>query len=338
IAQGVKDYQDGVTPMPTDKTKAYEKGYTEAQTGHDDALKSGAEAQAATDKSKQYQDSYNATRAALQGRDDYLNSRDKVNASQYESNPISQKGYDEAYTGSQDGVNDYNNGAVKTEFSGKSKAYQDAYNMIVTSQKAMADAKVDQDKSNNYTGESKTNYQDAYRAAQEAVKSNPQKEVSASASYNYAYDSVKGASDYVNGQDKQAEASKNYQESYDQADKGHDAYQDNAETAITGKSQAFIEGFTSAQVGTEGSNAYQSQTAKESDKGQSYETGYEGAKQATEDGLEKAPAKTDFSDKAPAYQDAYNTAYPKAEEARKGVEAALAGRSQSDLVSEESNN
>ncbi|MGX4763091.1 hypothetical protein [Holzapfeliella sp. JNUCC 72] len=323
IAQGVESYQAGTTPMPTDKTKAYEKGYTEAQTGHDDALKSGLNKEDdLSGQSKQYQDSYKATKAALQGRDDYLNSRDRVNTSQYESNPTSQKGYDEAYTGSQDGVNDYNNGTVKTEFSGKSKAYQDAYNMIATSQKAMADAKVNQDKSNSYTGELKLNYQDAYKAAKEAVKSNSQKEVNASASYNYAYDSVKGASDYVNGQDKQ-ETSKNYQESYEQADKGHDVYRDNPITDTTGKSQAFIEGFTSAQVGTEGSNAYQSQTVKESGKGQSYETGYEGAKQATEDALAKTPAKTDFSDKTPAYQDAYNIAYPKAEEARKGSEEAL---------------
>ncbi|MGX4645404.1 pectate lyase-like adhesive domain-containing protein [Holzapfeliella sp. JNUCC 80] len=122
--QAANDYSAGKV---ADKTSGiYNDVYTDAKNGHDDAQKSNTNEQAPTDgsKSQQYQDSYNAAIAAVQGKKDYLNDGNKTKESQY-SGP-QKEAYNKAYEGAKDGQEKGLTGATAMA-TGKPVSYQDGY-------------------------------------------------------------------------------------------------------------------------------------------------------------------------------------------------------------------
>ncbi|MEJ6347690.1 hypothetical protein R4Y45_00240 [Holzapfeliella sp. He02] len=327
LVAGANDYTNGTSSA--NKNAAYNKGYTEARNGHDDAQKSNAQAQASTEgTSKQYQDSYNATRAAAQGMNDYLNDGKQTKASDYTGNTIQNDAYQKAYSGAQQAANDYNNGNVKSanDLSKESKAYQDGYNAVAVSQKAMADAKAGENHKDGsgYTDAQKAIYQEVQQAVSDALQETPSKsEATPSATYNYAYDTTLGAKDYVDGKPETGN-SNNYKQAYEQARAGHDAYKADANQSTSGKSQAYVDGFNGSKTAKAGSDDYQNQSGKSDKYGEdkAYTNGYDGAQVGTQDGL--ADKSTNVSSKPQVYQDAYGTARDKSEDARTGLQDALA--------------
>ncbi|MGX4645316.1 hypothetical protein [Holzapfeliella sp. JNUCC 80] len=325
INNGAKAYQLGQTDL-TDKTEAYKKGFNEAKAGHDDAQKSDATAKPTNGTSKQYQDSYNATRAAIQAQIDYLTNRFDTNKNSYSGD--NQTAYNESYSGMIDDISDYNGGTAKSldtlGTNNKSQQYKDSYRMMTVTQEAMADVvasrgsqKDTQDR--NYSQTEKTIYQTAFDAATSAKNSSNYNEQSTnSLSADYAYNTMLGAKAYANGQPNSG--SQNFTEGYTQAQKGYNTESQDSHNP------AYTYGQKSKSQSDTGSSDYQRNQTKQSGQDVSYGYGYDGSKDGNEDALvgnQSAENNDTWSSKSQSYQDSYKAAYTKGSTARQGMQDAL---------------